>query len=65
MEEAQNTSDFMNHLSEIIDRLSAECNEETTGHKMVLINTLLEHQKALVIEKDKVKADVINQGNLK
>lgn len=65
MEEAKNTSDFMTHLSEIIDRLSAECNEESTGHKMALINTFLEHQKALGIEKDKVKAGVINQGNLR
>lgn len=59
MEEAKSSTEAMQRITDIVERLMTEADGESTGYKIVLAKTLLEHQNALVLGRDKIKADIV------
>jgi len=57
--ENQNNAKFINRLADIIEKLASEANEENTGQKLAVLKELLEHQKHLVLESERIKAQAI------
>jgi len=57
--ENQNNAEFINRLADIIEKLASEANEQNTGQKLAVVKELLEHQKHLVIESERIKAQAI------
>lgn len=57
--ENQSNAEFINRLANIIEKLSNEANEQNTGQKLAVVRELLEHQKSLVLESEKLKGQVI------
>ncbi|GAB4260933.1 MAG: hypothetical protein Kow0065_11350 [Methylomicrobium sp.] len=61
LEEAKNNAEFIDRLAGVIERLATEADEKSTGYKMALMKELLEHQKSLIVDRDKIKADYLAQ----
>jgi gas vesicle protein len=59
LEEAKNNSEFMSRIADVVEKLANEANAESTGYKMAIIRELLAHQKSMIVERDKIKADTI------
>ena len=59
LEEAKNNSEFMNRLSDIIEKLTTEADEKTTSDKILILNALLEHQKSSIVAREQIKANLI------
>lgn len=59
LEGAKNNSEFTDRLALIIEKLSSETDEKTYEHRMTIIKELLAHQKSSIIEKEKLKTDII------
>jgi hypothetical protein len=59
LEEAKNNSEFMNRLADIIEKLTTEADEKTTGYKIAIANALLEHQKSSIVAREQIKANLI------
>lgn len=59
LESAKNNSEFMDRLACIIEKLSNEADEKSSGYKIGIIKELLVHQKSSIIEKEKLKMDKI------
>jgi len=59
LEEAKNNSEFMERIAETIEKLATEADETSTGYKMAIVNTLLEHQKSSIVSRERIKAEVI------
>lgn len=57
--ENQSNAEFINRIATIIEKLSNEANEKNTGQKLAVVKELLEHQKSLVLESEKIKAQTI------
>jgi hypothetical protein len=60
LEEARNNAEFVDRIADIIERLATEADENTTGFKVAIIKELLSNQKALIVDREKIKADVIS-----
>lgn len=59
LEEAKNNSDFMNRLAETVEKLANEADEKTIGHKMGIVEILLNHQKSSLVSREEIKAKII------
>lgn len=57
--ETQSNAEFISRLASIIENLSNEANEQNTGQKLAVVKELLEHQKSLVLESERIKAQTI------
>lgn len=59
LEETANNSAFMDRLADNIEKLIKESDEESLKYKIIIIDRLLAHQKAMVVEREQIKANVI------
>jgi hypothetical protein len=59
LEEARNNSEFMNRIANIVETLATEADEKSTGHKIAIAKTLLEHQKSSIVAREQIKANLI------
>ena len=59
LEGAKNNSEFMDRLASIIEKLSAEADEKSYEYRIGIIKELLNHQKSSIVEKEKLKTDII------
>lgn len=59
LEEAKNNSEFMDRIAKTIEQLAIDADEKSTGHKMAIMNMLLEHQKSSIVSRDRIKAEVV------
>jgi flagellar basal body-associated protein FliL len=59
LEEAKNNSEFMNRLADIVEKLSEEADEHSTGYKMAIVREFLQHQQSSILASEKIKANVI------
>jgi len=59
LEGAKNNSEFMDRLASIIEKLSGEVDEKSYEYRIGIIKELLNHQKSSIIEKEKLKTDII------
>ena len=57
--ENQSNADFINRLASIIETLSSEANEQNAEQNLSFITELLKHQKSLVLESERIKAQTI------
>ena len=61
LEEVKNNSEFIDRLASVIERLATEADEKSIGYKMAIMKELLEHQKSLIVDRDKIKSDYLAQ----
>jgi len=59
LEGAKNNSEFTDRLASIIEKLSGEADEKSYEYRIGIIKELLNHQKSSIIEKEKLKTDII------
>ena len=59
LEGAKNNSEFMDRLASIIEKLSGEADEKSYEYRIGIIKELLNHQKSSIVEKEKLKTDII------
>jgi hypothetical protein len=59
LEGAKNNSEFMDRLAGIVEKLSNEMDEKSSEYKIGIIKELLNHQKSSIVEKEKLKTDII------
>lgn len=59
LEEARNNSEFMNRIANIVETIVTDADEKSTGYKIAIAKTLLEHQKSSIISREQIKADLI------
>jgi len=59
LEEAKNNSKFMDQMASIIEKLATEADESSPEHKAAIIQIILEHQKSLIVSREKIKADAV------
>lgn len=60
LEEAKNNSEFVERIASVIEKLATEADENTTGFKVAIMKELLSHQKLLIVDREKIKAELIS-----
>lgn len=60
LEEAKNNSEFMERIAHTIEKLVIDADEKSIGYKMAIAKTLLDHQKSSIVERERIKAEVIS-----
>lgn len=59
LEEAKNNSEFMNRIANIVETLVIQADEKSSGYKIAIAKTLLEHQKSSIVAREQIKANLI------
>lgn len=59
LEEVRNNSEFINRIASIIEKLATDADEHSTGYKVAIMHSLLEHQKSLIVAREQIKANLI------